>query len=89
MIESTATPAIDAYAARCDPHNLRRVSSVARQALDHRLLRRQDSTLLLHIGAEAIRDVAPDERPPSLHRQQQHARVPVFQGFVDRLLDKL
>ena len=94
MIESTATPAIDAYAAKVKAirANLRegifsRTTSPGSSASPAARIPRCCCTWVL----EAIHDVAPDDRRrPVLHRQQQHARQsPVFQDFVDRLLDKL
>jgi DNA sulfur modification protein DndC len=51
----------------------------------------KDSTLLLHLVLEAIRQVAPDERKRSVYVVSNNTLVesPVFQDFVDRLLTKL
>lgn len=51
----------------------------------------KDSTLLLHLVLEAIRTVAPDERRRPVYVVSNNTLVesPVFQDFVDRLLDRL
>ncbi len=51
----------------------------------------KDSTLLLHLVLEAIRQVAPDDRRRPVYIVSNNTLVesPVFQDFVDRLLAKL
>ncbi len=51
----------------------------------------KDSTLLLHFVLEAIRSVAPDERKRAVHVVSNNTLVesPIFQDFVDRLLERL
>lgn len=51
----------------------------------------KDSTLLLHFVLEAIQDVAPDDRRRPVYIVSNNTLVesPVFQDFVDRLLEKL
>ncbi len=51
----------------------------------------KDSTLLLHLVLEAIRTVAPDERRRPVYIVSNNTLVesPVFQDFVDHLLDRL
>lgn len=51
----------------------------------------KDSTLLLHFVLEAIRTIAPDERRRPVYIVSNNTLVesPVFQEFVDKLLDRL
>jgi DNA sulfur modification protein DndC len=51
----------------------------------------KDSTILLHFVLEAIRSVAPDERKRPVYVVSNNTLVesPVFQDFVDRLLERL
>jgi len=51
----------------------------------------KDSTLLLHLVLEALRNIAPEERRRPVYVVSNNTLVesPVFQDFVDRLLDKL
>jgi DNA sulfur modification protein DndC len=51
----------------------------------------KDSTLLLHFVLEAIRNIAPDDRRRPIYVVSNNTLVesPVFQQFVDRLLDRL
>ncbi len=51
----------------------------------------KDSTLLLHLVMEAIRQVAPDDRKRAVYVVSNNTLVesPVFQNFVDRLLSQL
>ncbi len=51
----------------------------------------KDSTLLLHFALEAIRSVAPEDRRRPVYVVSNNTLVesPVFQQFVDRLLERL
>ncbi len=51
----------------------------------------KDSTLLLHFVLETLRQIAPEDRKRPVHVVSNNTLVesPVFQEFVDRLLDKL
>ena len=51
----------------------------------------KDSTLLLHLVLEAVRNVAPEDRRRSIYVVSNNTQVesPVFQDFVDRLLERL
>lgn len=51
----------------------------------------KDSTALLHFVLEAVRSVAPDDRRRPIYIVSNNTLVesPVFQDFVDRLLEKL
>jgi len=51
----------------------------------------KDSTLLLHFVFETLRNIAPDDRRRPVYVVSNNTLVesPVFQDFVDRLLDRL